>query len=234
MKKLMYFTLLIVLSCASTPQSSGNKQFNAFYEMGLSYMQEAKYQDAFVQFQKALKDDPNNQFVLNALGLIYLKFEDLNKAEQSFIAALNIDGDYSRAHNNLGVVFSREKKWDKAAVQFENALKNLTYSSPGEAYYNLGNAYYRLKKYKTAIKNYKNALRRSPGFYIVYYGLALCYNMIEEYGDAAFFLAEGIKADPEIKGSRGKAADVFSARLARTVDDDSRKDYHDLMEILNY
>jgi type IV pilus biogenesis/stability protein PilW len=234
MRKYLLVFLLILMSCASAPSTADKTQSEAFYQIGLSYMKEQRFQDAFVELQKAIKADPDNKQALNALGLIYIKFEDFDRAEQSFLDALDVDENFSEAYNNLGVVYSRKKDWKRAIVQFENALQNPMYSSPDRAYYNIGNAYYRLKKYRKAIENYKNALRRAPKFFPAYYGLALCNNMIEKYGDASQYLTEGIKLDPEIKGNRRKAGEVFTARIVMTMEEEERRDLEDLREMLNY
>lgn len=235
MKKLLYCMLCLFLtSCATTATSENKTQSEAHYKVGLAFMKENKFQDAFVEFQKSIQANPDNKNALNALGLIHLKFEDYDKAEQSFLDALDVDENFSDAYHNLGAVYSSRKKWDKAIPQFERALKNPLYESPERTYYNLGNAYYRIKKYRVALKQYESALKRSPQFYPAYYGIALCYNVIELYGEAAKALSDGIMIDSDIKGKREKAADVFNARMVLTIDDDQRKDYRDLIEILNY
>ncbi len=234
MKKLLYLVICFIISCSTAATIKSDAQSDANYQMGLSYMKEGKYQEAFIEMQKAIKENPDNKLALNALGLIYLKFEDFEKAEMSFLDAIDVDDSFSDAYNNLGVVYSRQKKWDKAIEQFENALKNPLYVSPAQAYYNIGNSYYRLRKYKKAIDNFRKALLRAPQFTSAYYGLALSNNMIELYGEAAAALMEGIKVDPEIEGNRRKAADVFTARIVMTMDEEERKDLEDLREILNY
>lgn len=234
MKKFASIVFCFLLSCASLSHSERVKQSEAHYEFGLSYMKEGKFQDAFVEFQKSIEYNPDNKTALNALGLIYLKFEDFDKAEQAFLDALDVDEDYSEAYNNLGVIYSRKKEWDKAVKQFENALKSHLYSSPERALTNLGNVYYRLKKYDRAVQYYKKAIRRVETFFPAYYGLALGYNMLGKYGDAAYAISEGIKYDPEIQGDRQKANDVINVRMVMTVDEEGRKDYRDLLEILNY
>ncbi len=236
MKKVFCILVCAVLiSCATTKEESDDViQSDAYYQMGLSFMKEEKFQDAFVEFQKAIKSNPDNKLALNALGLIYLKFEDFERAEQSFLDALDVDGKFSEAYNNLGVVYSRLKKWEKAITQFEMALENPMYPSPERAYYNIGNAFYRMGKYREALRNYRYSVRRVPNFYASYYGMALCYNKIELYGEASQALMEGIKADPEIMGNRRKAGNVFAARRVLTIDEDERNDYLDLREILNY
>ncbi|MGE5893004.1 MAG: tetratricopeptide repeat protein [bacterium] len=225
---------LLALACSSTPDSKSQNQTDAHYDLGLSYMKEGKYQDAFVELNRALETDHNNKLVHNALGLIHLKFEDFDKAERSFREAIDADPEFSDAHNNLGVVYTREGKWDEAIKQFQNALKNPLYQSPEMAYYNLGNAYYRLKKYTLALKHYKDALKRAPSLYPAYYGLALANNALEDYGEASTVIMMGIKNDPEIQGSRQKALAVFDSRMVLSTAPGEKEDYKTLIEILHY
>jgi type IV pilus biogenesis/stability protein PilW len=234
MKRYVYLVLVLIVSCASAPHRDKVKQADANYELGLSYMREQKFQDAFVAFQKAIDLNPENKDAYNALGLIYLRFEELDKSAQSFEKAIDLDSNFSDARNNLGVVYSRQKKWEKAISEFDQALKNPLYVAPERAYYNLGNTYYRLKKYDLALKNYTNALRREPEFFPAYYGLALCYNATEEYGEASTAISLGIKKDPEIKGSKQKAVDVFSSRMVTVTNKEEKEDYNSLIEILHY
>jgi len=233
MRKLLFLVLILAVAC-STTSSQKRKDADVHYQLGLSYMKEGKYQDAFVEFQKSIDLYPDDKHVLNALGLIYMKFEEFDKSEEVFKEALDIDPEFSEAANNLGVVYSRKKDWKSAIIYFERALQNPLYPSPERAFYNLATAQYRLHDYTIALKHFKDALRRAPNFFPAYYGLALSYNALEDYGEASTALTMGIELDPEIEGKKQKAAKVFNSRMMLSVDDEERDDYRSLIEILHY
>lgn len=234
MKKIVVFLCFVVLSCSSVPAEKDKKQADAHFELGLSYMKEEKYQDAFVEFHKALELDRTNKETLYVLGLIHMKFEEFDKAGTFFRDAIDLDEDYSDAHNSLGYVYSKEGKWDEAIKQFELALQNPLYPTPESAHANLGHAHYRLKKYSLALGGYRDALKRAPHLYLAYYGLALVYNALEDYGEASTSIMTGIKNDPAIQGSRQKALEVFQSRMSLTTDPAEKEDYKTLIEILHY
>ncbi|MGW8271748.1 MAG: tetratricopeptide repeat protein [Thermodesulfovibrionales bacterium] len=225
---------LLIASCATAPGADKRKQADGYYDLGLSYFQEGKYQDAYVALQKSLELDPRRKEVLYVIGLVHMKFEDFDKAEERFREAIDIDRDYAEAHTGLGNIYARQKRWDEAIAEFQEALRNPLYREPEVAYYNLGVAYFRTEKYALAVKSYRDGLRRAPQMYNVHYYVALAFNALGNYGEAADSLSAGISYDPQILGDRQKAFDVFRARMDLATDEGERRDYKYLIEMLNY
>jgi len=223
----------IFISCNSITIQK-HKEADAHYKLGILHMREGKLQPAFVEFHKAIKLNPKEKRAYYLLGLIYQEFGDFLKAEDSFKKAINIDPDYSEAYNSLGVLYIRMKNWQQAIWAFNKALDNPLYSNPEKALTNLGRVYYRIGKYKKAIKFYKKAIKRVPEFAIAYYGLALCYNVMEHYGEAAEVLSKAIELDPFIKGDHEKARKYFTELKSKALTPEESQDYADLIEILNY
>ncbi len=224
-------SVLFVLSCATTTRQEDINSARAHYKLGVSHLQRDRLQAAFVEFQTALRYDPDNKEIHNALGTVYLKLQDLGMAVESYGNAISLDPDYSEAHNNLCYAYYRLKKWSRAVESCRDALRNPLYLTAEKAYYNLGRAQYRLGNYDEAIDAYDNALKRMPGLYIAYYGLALSYNARKDYGRAASAIARGVQQDPAFRGDIEKAAREFSRRTGEPED---MKDFRDLVEILNY
>lgn len=225
---------LFIASCATTPSAEKRKEADAYYDLGLSYFQEGRYQDAYVTLQKSLELDARKKEVLYVIGLVHMKFDDLDKAETMFREAIDIDRDYPEAHNALGVIYTRQKRWDDAISEFQSALRNPLYREPELAYYNLGTAYFRTGNYALAVKSYRDALKRAPNMFNAYYYVALAFNSLGNYGEAADSLSAGLSSDPQILGDRQKAFNVFRTRMDLATDEESRKDYKNLIEILHY
>lgn len=226
------FCISFLFSCATGGIENVEKA-NAHYQLGVSYLNENKFQMAYVEFQKAIELNSNNKEVWNALGTIYLKFDDLQKAKESFLKAVTIDPNFSEAHNNLGVTYGKMGKWSEAVSSFKSALKNPLYRSPEIAYSNLGDAYYRLNRIEDAIEAYKEALKRSQDYYRPYYGLALCYNIRGQYGDASIALTRAIELDPLFAGDVEKAFKFFDNKRMVAKGDEA-KDILDYLEIMKY
>ncbi len=237
-RKALYTGLLLFLfilsGCASTDKASMNREAEAHYQLALSYVQSGKVQDAFVELQKTIKINPLEKRAYYLLGLIYRRFDNKEKAEEMLKKAIELDPDYSEAHNALGVVYQSMALWQKAIEQFKLALKNPFYLNPEKPYYNLGTVYYRQGQYEKALRAYKSAIARRPEFHLPYYGLALSYNMLKRYGDAADALEQAIKLDPAIRGNRDRAEEFFKQMKLKATDPAVEQDYSDLLDILYY
>jgi len=229
-----FLAISLLYGCASTNNAKIKKQSQAHYQLAVSHLQSGRLQDAFVELQRCIKLNPTEKRAYYLLGLIYKEFDDLRASEESLLKAIEIDPNYSEAYNALGVVYEAMGQWNKAIKQFELALKNPLYLSPEKALYNLGNAYYRQGKYEKALSAYKAAIKRRPEFHLPYYGLALSYNMLKRYGDAADALEEAIRLDPVLRGDRERAREYFRRMKLKATDPAVEQDYIDLLDILYY
>lgn len=226
--------LFLVVSCASMSKEEKLQRASAHYQLGVSYLNDNNIQPAFVEFQKALEFNPDDKEVLNAIGIIYLiKLEDFPKAIDFFQRALKVDKNYSEAYNNLGIAHEKMGKYNEALGNYKIALSNPLYRYAEKAFNNLGRAYYRIRKYNEAIDAYKEAIKRSSDFHLPYYGLALSFNAVGRYGDAATALKKAIDTDPAYRGDKEKAMkDLRERKLIARGEDE--KDIEDLLEIMNY
>ncbi len=226
--------LALICSCATTRSGEKTQEAIAHYKIGVSYLNENKVQQAFVEMHKALELDPHNKEVLTAIGIIYLlHFEEPQKSVEYFEKAAKEDRDYSEAYNNLGYAYEKMGRYDEAIAFYHKALSNPLYPTAEKAYINLGNAYYRLRKYDSAIASFREAIKRAPDLGIPYLRLALCFNSLGKYGDAAAAMNQAIKLEPAYKGSRERAVDDFTVRKLRAGGFEEQ-DLRDYLEILKY
>lgn len=201
------------------------------YKLGLSALNDGRYQAAFVEFQKSLDYDKTDKRVYNALGYTYIQFQDLNSAKASFEKAVSLDHGYSEAYNNLCLVDYNLQNYDDAITACKNALANNLYETPEKAYYNLGKAYYRKKDYANSVTVLKESVVRSQDKYLEYYMMALALNAEGQYGPAADALSNAVKLDPAYRGDMGKAERDFRNGTNLPVD---QVDSEQLLEIFKY
>jgi tetratricopeptide (TPR) repeat protein len=230
----MLITLFSAISCATTPGPDTLQQAGAHYKVGVAYLNEAKVQQAFVEFQKAYELSPRDKEVLNAIGIIYLLyFEETAKAIEFFEKATKVDQNYSDGYNNLGVSYEKLGRYETAISFYKKALSNLTYPTPEKAYISMGNSFYRLGRYEEAISAFKEAIKRAPDLNLPYMRMALGYNALGRYGEASTALNYAIKLDPAFQGNTEKALEDFTIRKLRASGHEE-KDIQDYIEILRY
>ncbi len=132
---------------------------DAYYNLGLIYAEQKRFDYAVMEFQNALKLNPNHVETLNNLGLVYATQGQLNDAVHELQKALQIKPHYI-IHNNLGVVYLNQKRFDEAVNEFQSALKlNPDYD---RAYNNLGLAYMKQGKIDDAVIHFKKAIDINP------------------------------------------------------------------------
>ena len=146
------------------------KEASAHYKFGIAYLGDKppQVQQAYIEFQKAVKLDPRYRDAHYALGHVFFQQERYEESIAAFKKALSIDPSYSEAQNYLGRVYSLLGEHDKALAAYQAALKNPQYSTPEKPYWNIGLLYIREKDYPKAVDALKNALRVNPNLVAVH------------------------------------------------------------------
>ncbi|MCY2929857.1 MAG: tetratricopeptide repeat protein [Planctomycetota bacterium] len=98
---------------------------------------------------------------LNEQGAALAERGQFEAAEKTLKEALAADLFYGPAHNNLGSVYFRQRKYYLAAWEFQHAAKLL----PGKAQprNNLGMVFEATGRTEAAVENYEKALAIEPG-----------------------------------------------------------------------
>jgi hypothetical protein len=110
------------------------------------------------------------------------------------IDAKSFGRNLALAFNNQGLVYERERKFDKAISEFTAAIQ--VDSNFAQAYFNLGNAYFDLGDHDNAIVDYNEAIRLDPKYTPAYYnrGTAYLHKGNRAKANADFATARRLKA----------------------------------------
>ena len=76
------------------------------HDQGLAYLHSNRYNEAIVEFEKAIGLDPNYKEAHHGLGLAHLKMGNFGEAKKAAEAALRIDSQYQPAIQLLGIIES--------------------------------------------------------------------------------------------------------------------------------
>lgn len=130
---------------------------------GRAYRETGHFDEAIIEFKKAISLNPKHPRVHYNLGLSYLLKDGalkLKEAGAEFRAELATYPDEFLAVYNLGLVFVVESKYEEAARLLEKAAQ-LRPQNP-DVWLFLGNAYHGLRQFERAIESLKKAMTLNP------------------------------------------------------------------------
>lgn len=199
----------LFFACATTPNVEDVRKAETHYKLGVSYLAKEHLHKAFVEFQKAIKLNPEDKGSLNALGLISTKFKEYDEAISYYKSAILIDPNYSEAMNNLGVTYLEIENWDEAIKYFKMALRNPLYVTPEMAYSNMGYAFYKKGDYLDAMNTLKDALARYSDFPQPNYVLGLVYIKLGKNKTAIDKFKKAVEIAPEYIDAHWELANAY-------------------------
>ncbi len=128
------------------------------------------------------------------LGNIYTMGEKNRDAIASFRHTLDLNPRCTEAYNNLGLIYRKLGRFEKAAAALEKALK-LDGDNP-DVLYNLGNLHKAMGNGVMAIEAYRKVLAQKPEYLQAYNNLGAIYEGRDEIALARKTYEEGLKIDP--------------------------------------
>jgi tetratricopeptide (TPR) repeat protein len=139
---------------------------------GNKFVQEKKYKEAAREFETAVRLDPENSQTNLLAGLALANTGELDKAEQYSLKAVQLEPSYA-GYYNLGLIYSNQAVYDKAANAYEQAVKLNPKSY--QTWHQLGKVYATTLSFDKAIKAYQKAVELNPKFPDAYQGLGSAY-----------------------------------------------------------
>lgn len=235
----------LFLACATTPTVEDLKKAEAYYKLGVSYLNENKLRESFIEFQKAISLNQEDKDSLNALGLISTRFKEYDKAINYYKRAISIDPHYSEAMNNLGVTYLEIENWDEAIKYFKMALENPLYATPDTAHSNIGYALYKKGDYLNALNTLNDTVKKYPESPQSAYILGLVYmklnnikSAIDNFNKAVTLSPKYIDARWELanaylrEGNKGKAIEHFKIVAESNGDTERTREASKYIELL--
>jgi tetratricopeptide (TPR) repeat protein len=130
-----------------------------------------------------------------------------------FEHALKISNSNYVAHNNLGNILAKEKKYDLAKAHYIESLK----ADPGsvEAHNNLGELYQTEGKIPEAIAEFKKALITCPNYAKVDYNLGLAYDKLGDFKKAIEYYQLAQRNNPALPEVYYNLGNVYSKTGSR-------------------
>lgn len=179
-KKFSPFLLVLLFSfalssCAPIKVVDKEKEAEAHFILGISYMQEQDPTRALKEFLIAEEFAPSRVDIQEGMAQAYQLKQVFSKAEEHYLKAMKLAPNDARIANNLGSLYLDMEEWDKAIKFFEQANVNLLFNDPEMALTGIGYAYFRKTDYEKSALYYKKALKKKWNFAPAYFRLGELY-----------------------------------------------------------
>jgi len=95
----------------------------AHNDFGNFLQRKGRFREALIQYNLALRQDPDNPDIMNNMGSAYFKLKEYTKAVDYLLPALKANPDHPRAHTTLGLALEGLGDKDRARKAYEMAIR---------------------------------------------------------------------------------------------------------------
>lgn len=145
-------------------------------------------------YKSLLVDDPKNLELLDALGQLYIKSGDDEKALPFYETIIKLSQSNVDAYNNMGGIYRRLKRYDESIDVLNKALK--CDSKLTEVKYNLGFTYKLMGKDNEACDCFEYVVSENPNDVLAYNHLGSIYAIKKDYQKSISIYKRGLQVDP--------------------------------------
>jgi tetratricopeptide (TPR) repeat protein len=148
--------LFVLFSYASAEQKQiKSENAESYKSRGLAHLEKRQYDQAIMDFNKALKINPRDAHAYHNRGRAYEEKGQYDQAILSFDKVLEINPRYVDAYFNRGLVYHAKGQYDQAVSDYTKALE--INSGDAGTYYARGFTYYFKKEYEKSWVDVKKA-----------------------------------------------------------------------------
>lgn len=160
-----------------------------------------KFQTAKTTMEGYLKQHPNDPYVCNKLGALYLEFAEKSKGIellQRGLTANSIDaGVLYELHYHLGIAYESLQQLNLAELHYQTATQlNILPQLKLGAFINLGNVFKATNQLAAAQEAYISAIAIDQNFAVGYYNLGMLLKQLGKFADAIALYQQAIKLNP--------------------------------------
>jgi predicted TPR repeat methyltransferase len=173
---------------------------SSLFATAQKHQAQGQWRAAISCYEDILVQDPGNMNALRFIALSYAQSNDMPKAIDYFLRALDLQPNDANLHNNLGNAYKRLQNIDKAIEHYKKALENEAHYA--EAHHNLAGIYSTQNDYQHALKHYQQAIQAKPDFIFAHYHLGLLFLQHQKLDAAKIQFANVLSLCPEHVGAQ--------------------------------
>lgn len=155
---------------------------DALHYLGVISHQQEDPETAVELISKAIQTAPDNASYHSNLGEAFRALGRFDEATAAYEKALAIDPGFAMAHNNLANVLADSGRKDDALTRYDKAAALLP--DDPEIRLNRANLLMELSRSLEAVEAYRNLIEEFPQFPVVWNGLGLALEALENLEDA--------------------------------------------------
>ena len=190
MKKIVYILFLMtLLSCSNKAKNENLNMGNMYFDQGTQHLMNGSYSEALKYLLQSQSYIPEDDEMLNHLGMAYFFNGDSDHAIETISKAIKVNPKNSNAKNNLATVFMNLGKRDQAKLIYNDVTKDLTFDNLHRTYYNLGLIALKENDPVSALRLFNSSLLKDPSFCLSHFEIAKLIadskKSLEHYSQAA-------------------------------------------------
>ena len=161
--------------------SINNKYFDAYFNLGNSYMDEKNYNQAEIYYNQAAICQPQNFKIYYQLGFLCLKKNELQKSCDFFNKSIKYNSNFAPTYYNLGIALSNLNKRNETINCLIKAIEiNPKYI---DAFFLLGVTFREIKKFSLSKKYFLEAFKLNPDYPYLKGAIRFIKNTLCEWDD---------------------------------------------------
>lgn len=167
----------------------------AYNKRGLAYISTRNYEQAMVDFSKAIAIDPEYAEAYNNRSTAHLLMDNFGQAVVDCTQALRFAPDFVAAYVNRGIAYTGLREYEQALADYNKAIELAPQNV--YAYYNRANTYLWMDKYKEAISDYNQTIALKPEFVAAYVNRGLVHGELKHFQEALADYTQAIELNPD-------------------------------------
>jgi len=181
-----------------------------FYS-GQTLLRNRDWIDEKTFFSKTLKEAPNAALLHHAMGNVYVREDNYEKALDYYKNSLELYPLYHAAYNNIGTIYSKQGLYDQALAAFKEAIKiNPDYI---QSHFNLGTTYYQKGMTEDASREFKTVLTFNKNYVKAHNNLGIIYAENGQLHEAIAEFEEVLRHEPHNEKARNNL-EIIQEELA--------------------
>lgn len=137
-----------------------------------------RYVKAVEVWQQYLEQDSHNIAVLTRMADAYRKIHDFQNSRNLYSQVVALDEHNSYALIGLAHLHYDFKKYREALIYWKKLLECAEHSVDIRVLTSIGNCYRKMKLFSQGLPYFQEALKRDPGNFYGFFGMADCYRKL--------------------------------------------------------